>query len=687
MGAGRSAERLELIGRAPLRARVCALAGAVALALLPALAPLALLPAPAGAQSTEDYWRTLSSASAAEVVLAAHAPPSIPEPIAEGLRLFRAYELSGDERAGLRAREVLRRARVASEHRAWHALALAMVYARGPDSRLRIDSLYVTDPNSLGSARSLRLLRRALEARPDFREAGIELARWALDREHRVTAAEADSVLAGMSEDPDLLIARAELRLLLDQPGHAASLARRAESIGADPSVARHLRAWALLQHPRTRAHGVEAYYEGAQRMSDAGRDAYARFLEPILTLDESRDWRATPNERAADWLRRFWNANAAYAGVLPDERLAEHYRRLHRARIDYPNVAPLSVLQQQATFALGVDSRRFDMSLEGLMLLRHGDPSRLGALQDCLSNPWPSQGGGTICSELGDSRLAAFQSMGRLARGDSYQPFVRRLEMLWDVYAFRGEAGKNDLVFAIGLPVRSANQLVEGPDSMAGVISTVLLTDSGGVIRNDSSFSRPVPRFLDPLAGETDAVTLLFGVLRVPAQETVREYRVGVSDIRRHAGSIGAGTVRTHAFTDFSLSDVVIAPEQMPVGWRRSDVDVAFAPLAMYRPGETVAVYYEIYGLAEGAPYETEIELIPPAETIGERVLDLVRDRSIRFRFTGTAAAPHPVHGLQEDRTLTLEGVEPGIWTLRVRVTGADGESAVREATIEIDD
>ena len=683
MDQGRAAGREPLIGTGERRVRACARARLAAVLIAGAYA---LAPGAGAAQTTDDYWRALTSESDAQVVLAAQAPPSIPEAIVDGLRLFRAYELSGDESAGNRARELLRRARVPSEHRAWHALALAMVYARGPDSRLRIGGDYITDPNSLGSARSLRLLRSALEARPDFREAGLELARWAIDREHRTTAAEADSVLATMPEDPDLLIARAELRLLLDQPGHAASLARRAQAIGADPAVARHLRAWALLQHPRTRASGVEDYYDGASRMTDAARVEYTRFLEPILTVEESRDWAATPNERAADWLRRYWNANAARAGVLPDERLAEHYRRLHRARVEFPNVAPLAVLQQQATFALGEDSRRFDLSLAGLMLLRHGDPNRLGPLQDCLSDPWPKQGAGTICNQYGDSRLAAFQSMGGLARGDSYQPFVRPLTMLWDVYAFRGGADTTDLVFAIGLPVRSANQLVEGPDRMEGVITTILLGDSGDVVRNDSTFSMPVPRFMDPLAGETDAVTLFFGVLRAPAEEAVREYRVGMSDVRRHAGTIGGGEVRMHAFRDFSLSDVVVAPEGMPVGWRRGLVDVAFAPLATYRAGETVSIYYEIYGLPDGESYETEIELVPPAESLGERVMDLLRDRAVRFRFSGTASAPHPVFGAQEDRTLALDGVEPGVWTLRVRVTNEAGESAVRDATIEIE-
>jgi hypothetical protein len=145
---------------------------------------------------------------------------------------------------------------------------------------------------------------------------------------------------------------------------------------------------------------------------------------------------------------------------------------------------------------------------------------------------------------------------------------------------------------------------------------------------------------------------------------------------------------VETHAFDGFSLSDVVVAPETMPVGWQRGAIDVAFAPLATYQPGNTVQLYYEIYGLPAGAALETEIELVPPADNMRERLLDLVRDRAVRFRFENVAGEPHAIYGEQQHRTIALDGVEPGIWTLTVRVTDrASGRTAEREATIEIED
>ena len=241
--------------------------------------------------------------------------------------------------------------------------------------------------------------------------------------------------------------------------------------------------------------------------------------------------------------------------------------------------------------------------------------------------------------------------------------------------------------MFAAGLPVRSANALIEGPDELAGLISAVLLTDSGSYVRHDSMFTTSVPRFTDPLAGETDAVTLLFTVLNAPAEDATREFRLTLSDLDRAAGATARGSVALRDFSGFSVSDIVVAPETMPVGWQRGDASIAFAPLATYRPGETVQLYYEVYGLAADAAYETEIELVPPSDGVADRMLDLLgRDRAVRFRFEGRADPPHPIHGQQQNRTIAMQDVHPGIWTLRVRVTDvASGRSTQRETAIEI--
>lgn len=649
---------------------------------------LSLRPAPAAAQTTDEYWRTLRAERQPTVVLASAAPAAVPEPLAESLRLVRLYEVTGEGGHARRAREVLRRAQVPDEHRAWRALALAMVLGRGPDSRMRVADGWFVDPNSLASAHSLRLLRRALELDPDFREAALELGGWALDRDHPAVAAEAIIALAEVPSDADVLSMRAELELLLGSFRRAARLALEASGAGADPAVALHLAGYALLQGRATAASGVEAYFEGARVMTEAGLGVYRRALAPLLTEAEAESWRALDERSAAEWLHRFWRRSAARAGVTLEERLAEHYRRSWEARAEYPSAAPLSTLQSQAPFALREDSRRFGLSLRGLMLVRHGDPMRVAQLEPCLSNPWPRPGAGTICQAgYGPDRLGMFQLGESLVRGDSFDPFARPLAFAYGVYRFRGEDAATDLVFAVGLPARAVNALVEGSGQVAGHLSAILIPDTGDVVRRDSLFRSPLPSSLNPVAGDSDGVALLHAILSARDVDETPQYRITVSDLTRHAGGVARGAIEMESFNSLSISDVVIAPTDVSGSWRRGDVAVALAPMRVHRIDEAFQLYYEIYGLSKDTPYRTEIELVPQERGLVDRTRALLgRDDPLRLRFEGHAAAPHAVFGVQELRTVRLPGLEPGVWNLRVVVTDlGSGRVISRGTTMEL--
>lgn len=666
--------------------------GARALVLVAAAATLlpVVRPAPAGAQSPDEYWRTLSAEQEPTLVLAEASPATIPDAVAEGLRLFRVYELTGDEDAARRARELLRDAPPKGEHRPWQALALAMVYARGPNSRMRTgdspDAWFV-DPNSLGSAWSLRLLRGALEEHPDFREAALELAAWAIDRDRPDVAAEAEIALAGLSTDGDVLLARASLNLLLEDYARAATLAAEAERAGADPGLARHVQATALLQDPATADRGSAVYYEGAGSLGQAGRRAYARVLEPVLSDADRETWRALPDAEVRAWVERWWSRSAARSGVTPVERLAEHYRRLQRARIDFPPTAPLSVLQIQSAFATGEDSRRYALSLRGLMLVRHGDPYRLAHLEACLSSPWTAPGVGIICPELGRERLAVFQRTMRSAAGETFSPFVRPLPFGHGVYAFRGSRGGADVVFAATVPARSANALVDGTGELAGLLSAILLPDSGDVIRTDSAFRTPLPGRLHAMAGENDALALLHAKIEGAPGDASYEYRMTLSDPSRYAGTTIGGHIELPALEGFALSDLVVAPVGAIGSLHRGGIAVALAPFRVYAPDESFRLYYEVYGLPEDTPYATEIEIAPVREGVIDRLRALLGDEAgLRLRFEGRAPPPHETFGAQELRTLALGGVVPGLWRVSVVVTDlTTGRAVARETTLDV--
>lgn len=678
--------------------------GAVRIIAAVAVLQLLALPAATAAQTpTHDYWRTLRERDAPQLVLAASAPTSIPEPLGHALRLFRVYEVTGDEGAARHARELLRRADVPARFRGWHLLASAMVLARGPDSRMRDlgdgDAWFV-DPNSLGSARSLRMLRAALDEDPAFREAALELATWALDRAHVGVAAEAEIALAAQqvqagTPDAESLLARTSLNLLLGDFDRAARLAGDAMHAGADRSLALHDRAYALLQEAgrgdaaaERRDAGIAVYFEGAGALSTEGRRAYGRSIAPLLDEAEADAWATLPDSLAEPWLRRFWSRAAARTGVLPEERLAEHYRRVHEARVAFPSAAPLSVLQIQSRFVLRADSRRFGLSLRGLMLVRHGDPLRLAHIEPCLGDPFGSAGAGVgiICPGSGPDRLALFQDAARLTAGESFDPFTRPLAFGYGVYAFRAPDHGTELIFAIALPARSANALVEGTGDLAALVSAIVIPDSGDVLRRDSLWRAPLPARLDAIVGEADAIALMHATLAVPRDEHV-DYRVTLSDPGRHAGGSAAGRIEVPAFADFALSDLVISPVDARGSWLRGDFAIALAPLRIYRGDEAFRLYYELYALREDAPYRTEIELLRRPDGLRDRLGRLFgRDDDIRLRFEGRAPAPHPVFGIQEMRIIDLAGIEPGLWTLRVTVRDLEsGREVSRETPVDV--
>lgn len=646
--------------------------------------------ASAGAQTPDRYWRLLREENRPAVLLASSEPHSVPQPLGEALRLIRLYELTDDDHAARRARELLRRARRQPDHRAWYSLALAMVLARGPDSRMRdsgdSDDWYA-DRKSLGSIHSLRMLRSLLAQDHQFREAALELAAWALDRNDPEVAAEADAALARLPRDTVALLARTSLNLLVGDFPLAAALAAEARRRGASSALTSHARAYALLQDPATATAGVEAYYDGIRGSGQAGRAEYARWLEPILTREEATEWRELDGSDATDWLVRFWQRNAARQGAKAGERLAEHYRRMHAARVAHP-LSPLSLLQIQAPFVVGEDSRRFGLSLRGLMLVRHGDPFRLAALEECLSGQGGARAGdvGIICPAPAGERLARFQRAATLAGGDSFDPFTWPLDFGYGVWAFRGADGGTDVVFAVALPARGADALVTSDGAVAGVLSAILLPDTGDVTRIDSVFRAPLPPHREVVAGDRPATVPLHAVLPSPHPGRF-EYRVTVSDLVREAGGRGGGRIDVPDLSGFGLSDLVVAPLDAAGTLRRGTKLVALPSGPRYRPSEGFRLYYEIYGLDEEAPYRTDLELVPARAGILDRVRGLLGGgRDVRLRFERRTPAPDSVFGVQELRSVELDGLEPGTWILRVTVTDlATGRVAARETTIEV--
>jgi len=650
--------------------------------------------APAAAQDLGGYWRTLSESDQPQVVRTSQPPVDAPDVLVESLRLVRLYELTGDEAAGRRAVHALREARVPPRHGVWGELAAAIVLARGPDSHAIVfdddptDAVY--DVYSLASLRSLRMLRSVLEREPQLRAAALELARWAWDRQDTGVAREAAVHLARLEPDAAVRLARARTLLLAGRPEDAAPEAEAALRAGAEPGHAHYLRAVALLQDTATERAGADAYYAGVRAGGDVLLD-YTRGLLPLLDTAQLERWRALEPAQHEPWLRGFWARRGAEVGVSGEERLAVHYRRLHGAWRDYRS-NPTSLVQIQAPYMTGLDSRRFNLSLKGLMLVRHGDPHRLREIEGCLGSTRMTQGTGIICG-AGEARLRKLQRSVALARGQTHSPFDAPLRFAFRVYRFRGEAGATDVAVSIGLPVEEALRLRRAGradlEAAAALVApdSVLTPDQPGVARTE--WSQPLPD-VSRLRGSGMLLTEASLPARPPIRGSTRVV-VSLGDDAGAAGGVGHVDVEVEPMDASTpgLSDLVVAPVDVTGGLRRGDVVVPLAPLRTYGTDETFALYYEVYGVAPGATYRTEIVLEPRTRSLLDRLRGLfgLAEDGLRLSFDATAGTVHPVLGLQERRTVDAAGIPAGEYTLRVTVTDAAGSSSQRSAPLVIEE
>ena len=96
-------------------------------------------------------------------------------------------------------------------------------------------------------------------------------------------------------------------------------------------------------------------------------------------------------------------------------------------------------------------------------------------------------------------------------------------------------------------------------------------------------------------------------------------------------------------------------------------------SPFSFYTVGESVPLYYELYGLTSGAEYRTVLSL--------RKEGDRKAASSVSFRDTPTGTQ------LDANRTLTLTDIKPGQYKLSVTVREVStGREVVRQRTITVE-
>jgi hypothetical protein len=209
-----------------------------------------------------------------------------------------------------------------------------------------------------------------------------------------------------------------------------------------------------------------------------------------------------------------------------------------------------------------------------------------------------------------------------------SAPPPVAPLPFFYDLYTFRGPSGRTDVVAAIAV--------------QAGRLHRERW-DEGGRYRFDVRFvladtaQRSVSRSIDsvyvslPYALPRLHLLHTFVQMEAPPSGTTVQ-RVVVTDATRP----GVGQLYDSPFpipdysgTGLMLSDVAFGLPGADEGWTRRGHTLALLPTSQF-PASAFDVYYEIYNLPAGTPYETEIA-VAPLDSEGEVA---------RARFSGTSAA-----------------------------------------------
>jgi hypothetical protein len=262
---------------------------------------------------------------------------------------------------------------------------------------------------------------------------------------------------------------------------------------------------------------------------------------------------------------------------------------------------------------------------------------------------------------------------------GAGTPPAVRPLPFFYDLYTFRGDDRSTTVVAAFAVPAGRLEREVFDREVRYRFDVTLVLADTARrtVFRTDDSVFVSLPR---PLAGEH----LLFTHIEVQAPpSSATHQRVIMTD----ATTPGIGQLYTDHFPipDYSgsrllLSDLAIGQPGARDGWRRGDVTLALLPTNEF-PGTSFELYYEIYNLAPGNAYTTEITIDPVEDARTPRT---GHGSGVRLHFAGVSEA-RPDGVLPELRFVEAS-VRRGRYRITVAVTDeTTGQTASRSRILRV--
>ncbi len=435
-----------------------------------------------------------------------------------------------------------------------------------------------------------------------------------------------------------------------------------AEARNPGERLAEHYRRWFYAQHnfrlmSRHRHYDITEVYRSDQAEFDDRGVIYLRHGPPDkrATFPRVLD-RLEPNET---WLYR-----------QPDGDLVFHFVAREDVQ-DYKLVESLAdALSSGFRGALALQERRgLDQVTSDLFASR----ADIGPLYARLGN--------TLGSSNAAGALTAERTVGQrsIAVGTTTDSYRRGFEAPLQVAASEFVAGTPDtagqalhVVFAI--PSKRLTPVSDSTRVMYPLAFRVVVSDAA---------ERLVAR-LDTVRVFTAAAplpdgTYLTGRLALPVPPGSYRYRLLVEEPNGSGGdlvardSIAVGALDGRAF---AASDIVVGRQGSGLVWAEPRDTVLLNPLDRFSEGDSAELYYEVYGLAAGAPYHTVVRL----EREGGRSLfrKLFGGRQAPVRLEFDAPADGPVTRVH--RAIDLRDAPRGTYVLMVQITDpASGTTLTR--------
>jgi GWxTD domain-containing protein len=176
-----------------------------------------------------------------------------------------------------------------------------------------------------------------------------------------------------------------------------------------------------------------------------------------------------------------------------------------------------------------------------------------------------------------------------------------------------------------------------------------------------------------------------LVGRVAVPVHPGLLHYRLAIQQGEESGTLLPTDTVRVGQPTSasLSLSDLVLGSRNTNLFWRRTPQDtVVFNPLRTYKRKEEMELYYEVEGLSAGTQYTVRIAVRKQGGSGGIfRKVFGGGGAQISLKFDERASFPVT----STNRTLKLDKLKPGNYTLEVQVEDAQGRSDHRAQEFQV--